>query len=339
MSITHEDLFALRFALQEIYIDENEIVKKLKIRCLDSGMSEEDTNTFLVEFYGIYGITFKLEEIQNINVNINTSHNSFSNNPFTNATPLENILIPGSNPSNTGSNPFNSALVQFLLNPNSNINNTQLVTELANIENEDDTGSEDDLDSMPELEEENYDSMPELEEENYDSMPELEDVEVNDNIEVNETNQNNQSNVLIPNSSGSMPGIPHRTINITRNMYRMSNSVNSVRYRNVQNVLRNIFTTSLSQLNNNGSTNMNDVVASLADDDLSNIKSYKYVKNKDGSDLKCTICMDYCKEEEEVCKLNCNHEFHKDCIIPYLKDYNYKCPICRMEVGKAKYNT
>jgi hypothetical protein len=341
MSITHEDLFALRFALQEIYIDENDIVKKLKIKCLDSGMSEEDTNTFLVDFYGKYGITFKLEEIQNINVNINTSPNSFSNTPFTNTSQLGNIFIPGSNPSNTGSNHFNSALVQFLLNTNqnSNINNNQLITQLANLENELDE-NENDTDSMPELEEEeeeNYDSMPELEEaENYNSMPELEYDEVNDNIEVNETNQ---SNILLPNLSGSVSGIPNRTINISRNMYRMSNSTNNVRYRNVQNVLRNIFSTSISQLNNNGSTNMDDVVASLADDDLSNIKSYKYVKNKDDSELKCTICYDYCKEGEEVCKLNCSHEFHKDCILPYLKDYNYKCPICRKEVGKAKYNT
>ena len=344
MSITHEDLFALRFALQEIYIDENDIVKKLKIKCLDSGMSEEDTNTFLVEFYGIYGITFPLEEIQNINVNINTNPNSFSNTPFTNTTHLENIFTPGSNtiPINTGSNPFNSALVQFLLNHNSNVSNNQFITQISNLENQldndDEANSADYSNSMPELEDDN-DSVPELEdndgvpeledndgvpelEEDYDSMPELEEVEVNDDVEVN---QNHQSNMF---SSIS------RRINISRNMYAMNNSVNRLRSTNIQNIIRTL----MSQTNNNGS-NMNDVVASLADDDLSNIKSYKYVKSKDDSELKCTICMDYCKEGEEVCELKCGHKFHKDCIIPYLKDYNYKCPICRTEVGKAKYNT
>ena len=163
MSLTHEDLFALRFALQEIYIDENEIVKRLKMKCIDSGMSEEDTNNFLVEFYSIYGITFQLEEIQNINVDSNTVSSSSSNNPFVNSGNLQNIFTYGLN-SNvphpgipiissgnmTGTNVFNSALIQYLLNPNSNVNKSQLITEINNLENgsDDEANDADDLDEI-----------------------------------------------------------------------------------------------------------------------------------------------------------------------------------------------
>ena len=41
---------------------------------------------------------------------------------------------------------------------------------------------------------------------------------------------------------------------------------------------------------------------------------------------------------ESVTNLVCSHTFHTDCIQPYLKEYNYKCPICRAELGKAKYS-
>ena len=30
--------------------------------------------------------------------------------------------------------------------------------------------------------------------------------------------------------------------------------------------------------------------------------------------------------------------FHTDCVTHWLKEYNYKCPICREECGQAKYH-
>lgn len=47
-------------------------------------------------------------------------------------------------------------------------------------------------------------------------------------------------------------------------------------------------------------------------------------------DKKCSICLkDY--EKDRTKKLPCNHLFHGECIIPWLKMVN-SCPICRHEL-------
>jgi hypothetical protein len=78
-----------------------------------------------------------------------------------------------------------------------------------------------------------------------------------------------------------------------------------------------------------------DVVVSTDDYDL---ESIKITKLKTKLDTNCTICMGQMDKDEEVSELGCTHTFHTDCIKPYLQQYNYKCPVCRKEVGKAKYN-
>jgi len=55
-------------------------------------------------------------------------------------------------------------------------------------------------------------------------------------------------------------------------------------------------------------------------------------------DQKCNICLEDMIAGEEVVVLPCDHTYHSNCILTYLEEYNYKCPICRKEVGKPKYN-
>lgn len=98
--------------------------------------------------------------------------------------------------------------------------------------------------------------------------------------------------------------------------------------------LINIINTSTT--NNYGlANNFTDVVTTLEEEDLNNLKKFKTDKILEE---KCSICMTNIIIDEEVCELPCKHNFHNECVQPWFKQYNYKCPICRMEVGKPKHN-
>jgi len=47
----------------------------------------------------------------------------------------------------------------------------------------------------------------------------------------------------------------------------------------------------------------------------------------------CAVCQDKFKEKEEVTCLPCNHEYHKDCVLPWL-NMHCTCPVCRSEVNE-----
>ena len=95
---------------------------------------------------------------------------------------------------------------------------------------------------------------------------------------------------------------------------------------------------------------MEDVKVTLEDNDLDNIVTDKFKSiiekemlddesdSESKSKYKCTICMMKFEEEDMVSKLKCNHIFHEDCIKEWLKEYSYKCPVCRAECGKPKYD-
>ena len=45
----------------------------------------------------------------------------------------------------------------------------------------------------------------------------------------------------------------------------------------------------------------------------------------------CTICLNNFTRGDAIRKLRCGHEFHKDCIDPWLLNNSVRCPICRMD--------
>lgn len=80
-------------------------------------------------------------------------------------------------------------------------------------------------------------------------------------------------------------------------------------------------------------SNQSDVITSLDNNEITKLNTYDLEEDLTHN---CVICMDNMKKTEKVIKLKCNHTFHCNCITPYLQDYNYKCPICRIELGPTK---
>ena len=76
-------------------------------------------------------------------------------------------------------------------------------------------------------------------------------------------------------------------------------------------------------------------VVTVDNKEIDNLKTFKLDKNLDTN---CSICMSEMNKDEVVIELKCAHIYHSDCIKTYLEQYNYKCPVCRAEVGKVKYN-
>ena len=57
----------------------------------------------------------------------------------------------------------------------------------------------------------------------------------------------------------------------------------------------------------------------------------KHCKKKENGDLEfptCSVCITDFEMGTESLFLPCGHQFHKDCIKPWLKDHN-TCPVCR----------
>ena len=88
-------------------------------------------------------------------------------------------------------------------------------------------------------------------------------------------------------------------------------------------------------MQNNQHPDLQDVVVTVDNDDYEKLDSKILTLEHES---KCSICMSNMVKNEKVISLNCEHIFHHECITQYLKEYNYKCPICRSEVGKPKYN-
>ena len=54
-------------------------------------------------------------------------------------------------------------------------------------------------------------------------------------------------------------------------------------------------------------------------------KKLEFVKSKKG---RCTICLEQL-DEQQICKLNCDHYYHTECIVKWLVEGENICPLCR----------
>ncbi len=67
---------------------------------------------------------------------------------------------------------------------------------------------------------------------------------------------------------------------------------------------------------------------------IEDIKKIKYETNFEQKE--CPITMMEFEEGEEVSELPCNHLFNTQAINRWLKDENYKCPVCRYEMDNKE---
>jgi hypothetical protein len=72
-------------------------------------------------------------------------------------------------------------------------------------------------------------------------------------------------------------------------------------------------------------TSQKPVRVNLSDEQIANLKRTK------GLIGTCGNCLDNYNENEEVISFNCQHNFHPECIIPWLKR-SVKCPNCRCDL-------
>ena len=91
--------------------------------------------------------------------------------------------------------------------------------------------------------------------------------------------------------------------------------------------------------------NLMEPVRVTVSDDKMNVflTSFKYDTKAENTDIKikdqdtCSICLSKYEKDEAVSYLNtCNHLFHTTCIDKWLRDFNHKCPVCRMSADPSK---
>ena len=76
-----------------------------------------------------------------------------------------------------------------------------------------------------------------------------------------------------------------------------------------------------------------DIVVTLDEECLNKLETKKVTTNDYN---RCTICLCDIVKDEDIIQLKCSHYFHKDCLKEYLEEYDFKCPVCRYEIGKSK---
>ncbi|KAI8337856.1 hypothetical protein BD560DRAFT_413009 [Blakeslea trispora] len=65
-------------------------------------------------------------------------------------------------------------------------------------------------------------------------------------------------------------------------------------------------------------------------------QTYQYLTLPQSEDAVCSICLCEYENEEFVCKLWCNHQYHKDCVHEWL-GLNSKCPLCKRDFRGKDY--
>ncbi len=305
-------LFAVRISLQDTYENESDIIRELKLYLLETGHGTSNVNQILHGFYQNYGIDISIDTISQV--------------PITNNNMLNNML-------------------GFMLNQD-DFDNSDEYDEENDPDEEDDSNEQDESDNGDESENINIPSIantlmnqiplmnPNNQESGGPSGMSFHLISSNGQTFTFNTSNLGQPNPIL-NQPNSILNQPNPILNQLNHLLSQPNPIlnHGPTHQSMTNFLNAIMTGLNGQPNHNNL--FQDVVVSTDESDLDKLKTVTLTSKMDSD---CSICMGSMDKEETVTELNCTHTFHKDCILPYLKQYNYKCPVCRAEVGKTKYN-
>ena len=316
----YEYLFAVRISLQDQYENESDIIRELKHTLFLTGILTPQINQILYEFYLTYGIDISINTIEQISITMG----------------ITNFFGFTINPSNNNTIDNNNNTIDDTINNNNTIDtdtdtNTDTNTDIDTIDDNANT-----IDDNANTNDANTNDVNTI-----DDNPNTFD----DNANAN-TNNQPLSHVHIIQLLQNIPFMPSsygfQTININNNVQFhqnpqmfTSNNLNNLSI-GIPNSIINVFSNYYENvipipINLN---NLSDVVVST---DKKDLESIKIIKLETQLDAQCGICMSSLNINDEVPEIKCEHVFHKDCIMPYLTDYNYKCPICRTELGNPHY--
>ena len=115
-----------------------------------------------------------------------------------------------------------------------------------------------------------------------------------------------------------------------------SNSNNNVQIVNIEDMLdsyelNNMISEMIGNVNH-GVNNLNDAITDVTVESM-------LCSNDMDTDVKCSICLDdLCEGNEEsadkkIVKTRCNHYFHRNCIVPWLREHR-KCPLCQNDFNE-----
>jgi len=313
MSPTFDEIFAIRLSLQDYIFDEFTIIRRLKIILQDYNMNLENINEYLVEFYNSFGLTFTLEDIQNINVEANSLLSLFLTNGDVQMTINEN-------------------------NPQDNINITSLLDNIINQSNNIINQSNNINNITPNnIETENYNSDDSNSDDSNSDDSNSDDSNSEDSNLTNPTNPANPANpvnlpsLLINQNINNLPVFINDIQNIVPQNMILTSELNMfntiINFINQSNQVNNI-----NYTNNQEDNFDEDVLVTLDEKELADLnKELVETKQKD----RCTICLQDINPGEYMTTLKCSHYYHYECITEYLKEFDYKCPICREDVGKT----
>jgi len=353
-----EYLFAVRISLQDSYENESDIIRELKMTLREMRVNSNQANKTLHEFYQAYGIDISIDTIKEASTNTNQLLNN-----------MLGFMLSSGDFAHSGhpDDNFNND------EENHDNDDEELVDEANNIENEDQEvpdGPDGPDDENFINQSSNINNFEQLfhqafvqalglpvqpQESIHPDVPEIDDFEPADSEPASvhpSQSQNSNANVTISFNGNTFTFNSQnpQLINLLNNSG--SNFINPPIIPNISGSVGphasmfNVLNTLLGANHSNGfhgnaipvpvSQNMfSDVVVSIDDKDLDSLKT---IKLETKLDTDCSICMGHLEKDDEASELKCSHTFHSDCIKQYLSQYNYKCPVCRSEVGKAKYN-